>query len=101
MTFTGFGIYAPNAFSPNGDGRNDRFFLQGKTDYPVRLFRIFDRWGNLVFERDNIAANDAGQGWDGRMRGKVLNAGVFVWLAEVQAVDGRMHRVRGEVTLVR
>jgi len=101
VTVTGFGIYAPNAFSPNGDGRNDRFFLQGKTDYPVRTFRIFDRWGNLVFERQNILANDANVGWDGKLRGKALNAGVFVWLADVRAVDGSRHQISGEVTLVR
>ena len=101
VTVTGFRVFAPNAFSPNGDNRNDRFFLQSKFDYPIPYFRIFDRWGNLVFEKQNIISNDPTVGWNGKLNGKPLGPGVFVWLAEVQAIDGTVQVISGDVVLVR
>jgi gliding motility-associated-like protein len=71
------GVYVPNAFSPNGDGVND--VLTVFTDPSVRkitYFRIFDRWGNLVYEGQDLAPGDTQQGWDGTFAGeKVPNGG--------------------------
>lgn len=94
-------LYAPNAFSPNDDHNNDLFYLQSRTDYPMAYFRIFDRWGNLLFEQSNIYTNDESVGWDGTHRGKNLGPGVFVWMAELQLVDGTPQLVSGDVTLVK
>jgi gliding motility-associated-like protein len=94
------GIYAPNTFSPNGDGINDRFQLFGK-DGQVRSIRrmmIWSRWGESVFEVKDGLLN---AGWDGTARGKQAPAGVYTWYAEVEWVDGRSTFVQGALTLIR
>jgi len=96
-------VYVPNTFSPNDDGINDVLFLSSGPNSVDRIlfFRIFDRWGSLVFERKNILPNDASLGWDGKMLDKKLNPGVFAWVASVQFLDGKKNILFGDVTLVR
>lgn len=95
-------VYIPNVFSPNGDGINDEFLpYTGKAVKSVRTFRIFDRQGNEVFTAKDLKANDIGAGWNGDFRGKQMQPAVFVWVAEIEFVDGRMFVYKGEVTLVR
>lgn len=95
-------VYIPNAFSPNGDGRNDEFFVHGGRGVAmVRSLRVFSRTGNLVFEAENIMPNDNAQGWDGRFRGERLNPGVFAYQAEIEFTDGRVEGYTGDVTLVK
>ncbi len=96
-----FRVYAPTGFSPNGDRFNDRFYLQSRTDYRIDSWRIFDRWGNLVFERENVFSNDPAAGWDGLAKGEPMHQGVFAWFARVTGLDGVARLVKGEVTLVR
>ena len=57
-------IYVPNVFSPNADGNNDMLYVRGNRIESLR-FNIYNRWGNKVFETDNVR-----QGWDGKYRGK-------------------------------
>lgn len=93
-------LFVPNAFSPNDDGINDRFSIF--TDDAVsllRTFRIFDRWGNLVYEAAD--SNPATAGWDGNIRGKPAAAGVYTYFVEVEMVNGFMAQRSGEVVLVR
>jgi len=66
-------IAAPNAFTPNGDGKNDK--LKGENISNFRLF-IYDRWGVLIFE-----SSDIDQGWDGTFNGSTVALGAYVWLA--------------------
>lgn len=90
-------IFIPNAFSPNNDGVNDQ--LEIFTDNSVEeilSFRIFDRWGELVFERNNETT-----GWDGRLKEKPMNSGVFVYVANILFVDGRKEVYSGDILLVR
>ncbi|MEZ4959442.1 MAG: gliding motility-associated C-terminal domain-containing protein [Saprospiraceae bacterium] len=95
-------VFAPNAFSPNNDGINDEFTLfSGAQATVVKTFLIFDRWGNNVYEIYNMPLNDLEFGWDGRFKGKPLDPAVFVWLAEVEFVDGHVEMFEGGVTLVR
>lgn len=95
-------VYIANGFSPNEDGENDRFFIQAGSAVPlIRSFRIFDRWGNTVFETANIPPNDPLLGWDGRFAGQPMDAAVFVYFAEVELADGQVEMVTGEVVLVR
>ncbi len=95
-------LYIPNAFSPNEDGINDFFTIYGNQGVQQILsLRIFDRWGTLVFERQNFPDAQELQGWDGRFRGKDLNSGVYVFAAEVEYLDGERLHYKGEVTLVR
>ncbi len=95
-------VYIPNAFSPNGDGVNDIFHIfAGGSVEGVRKFQIFDRWGEMVFEDFNFQPNDPAHGWNGIFRGEMMNPAVFVYLAEVEFVDGVVVLFEGDVTLVR
>jgi gliding motility-associated-like protein len=95
-------VYAPNAFSPNGDGNNDLFLLYGGADIAnIRVFRIFDRWGNMVHEATAFQPNDPAYGWDGNFNGTEMRTAVFVFYAEVEFVDGIVEIVQGEVLLMR
>jgi gliding motility-associated-like protein len=96
-------IYAPNIFSPNGDGNNDRFFLFARLGSvkEIRSFLVFSRWGETVHSYSNFQPNDPAAGWDGRHRGEPMNPAVFTWFAEVEMLDGRIELFEGDVTLVR
>ncbi|HHH53009.1 MAG TPA: T9SS type B sorting domain-containing protein, partial [Bacteroidetes bacterium] len=96
-------VYIPNIFSPDGDGLNDEFRLTiGKGVSAVNYMKIYNRWGELMFEEQNInpaAANSIG--WDGTYKGKRVNPGVYVYLVEVEFLDGRIILYRGAVTVIR
>ncbi len=95
-------VYIPNAFSPNDDGRNDRFYLCDGGDVEVvRIFSIFDRWGNQVYHRANILANDHQNGWDGGFKGRPMNPGVYAYFAEIVFRDGHTETRSGDVILLR
>ncbi len=95
-------VYIPNIFSPNGDGSNDVFMIFGGAGVTnVVSFRIYDRWGELLFEAENFGTNDPEQGWDGTYRGRDLNPGVFVYVAEIEFIDGISIPYKGDVTLMR
>jgi gliding motility-associated-like protein len=96
-------VYAPTAFSPNGDQINDFFTLFGSTKafLKINYLRVFDRWGTLVFERYELNPNNENEGWDGTFRGDVLNPAVFVWYAEILRIDGKKELIKGDVYLER
>ncbi len=94
-------LYAPNIFSPDGDGLNDRFLLYGRGVTIVRSLRIFDRWGNQLFLNENLPINEESAGWDGTFRGQQMQPGVYVWQAEVEFVDGAVEVFAGDVTVYR
>lgn len=96
-------LFIPNIFSPDFDGYNDYFTVFGSspTVQAVEQLLVFDRWGSLVFEQENLPFNSPGAGWDGRFKGKELPAGVYTYLAKVRFLDGEIVAYAGEVTLVR
>lgn len=89
-------VYIPNAFTPNGDGLND--FLQPICIGIKQLnyFRIFDRWGNIVF-----SARNEFDKWDARLNGVIVPAGNFVWIAEAITFDGSLLQRRGSVIVMK
>jgi gliding motility-associated-like protein len=99
---SGISFYAPNTFSPNGDGINDCFRVYPSTGMEVLEFQllIFDRWGNLLFETVNIDGC-----WDGFFKGRPLDASVCVWFFTAKAVDchGQVEEIfrEGGVTVMR
>ncbi len=96
-------LYAPSAFSPNGDGVNDQFTLysdNGSGEIIERL-QIFDRWGNVLFTTEKILPNDDAQGWDGTCRGKPAPPGVYMYHALVRFGNGVEKFYTGDLTLVR
>ncbi len=95
-------VQVPNAFTPNGDGVNDRFYpLADLCVRTIRLFRVANRWGQVVYEAQNIPANKADGGWDGRWQGKECASDVLVWMAELEYYDGRVEQRKGELLLLR
>ena len=95
-------FFAPQAFSPNGDGRNDFYQLfGGKTVVSIDHFKIFDRWGSLLFANERIYPAHETDGWDGRFRGTEMSEGVYVFIAEVTYIDGRKELIKGDLTLFR
>lgn len=94
-------IFIPNAFTPDGDGVNDVFMVQGKNIYVVKSLRIFNRWGELVFEKLNIPPNNPAYGWDGKIRGVVGPPDVFVYTAEVLCGGEKATFLKGNVSLLK
>lgn len=95
-------VFIPNAFSPNDDGFNDLFSIYGGSSISnINYLKVFDRWGELVYERENFLPNNTGIGWDGRFKNKKMLDGVYIYIVEVERIDGSKHSLSGEVTLVR
>ena len=95
-------IYVPNTFTPNGDGLNDVFMIRGMAATKINYFRVWDRWGRLVFEAAGGVPNDPQFGWDGNDRqGRKLNPDVYVYTYEIQCINGNIVAGQGNVTLVR
>ena len=93
-------VYIPNAFSPTGQEENRIFMIYaGKGVERVNTFRVFSRWGELMYEADDFLPNDAAMGWDGNFRGKKMNPGVYIYLAEIEFSDGLKVMYKGDVTL--
>jgi gliding motility-associated-like protein len=97
-----FGIYVPNAFTPNGDGLNDVFQPKGFgiTKYELN---IFDRWGELLFHTTTFE-----EGWNGAKQKKkdvtyplIIEEGVYTWLINCTNVFGKSHELKGHVTLIK
>jgi|GEM_PF-1384557 len=96
-------IYVPNTFTPNGDGRNEVFRLRGQGITKVNYFRVYDRWGKLVYEALNADDADSAA-WNGGLHndtGKPENTGVFVYEFEITCVTGQTVTGKGNVTLLR
>ncbi len=94
-------LFIPNTFSPNGNGMNERFYLRGRGISGVRSLKIFNRWGEVVFERNNFNINDAASGWDGTFKGKQLASDVFVYTCEVICENMETLEYKGDITLIR
>jgi gliding motility-associated-like protein len=93
--------FMPNAFSPNGDGLNDVFYVLSKCLESVKLLRVYDRWGALVFEKQDFPPNDPAFGWNGKHKGKELASDVYVYHLTVELQDGTTQSYQGDLTLLR
>jgi gliding motility-associated-like protein len=94
-------LFVPNAFSPDGDGINDVLLVQGKGVKMVKSFKIFSRWGELVFERSNFVPGDRSAAWDGKIRGNPAPPDVFVYIAEVICEKGLPSSFKGNVAILK
>lgn len=96
-------VYAPNVFSPDGDGQNDFFAVFGAVEDFVRVesLQVYDRWGGLVYDGAGLPLNDEQMGWDGTCKGKKAMPGVYTWHAKIRLATGELLRKSGDVTLVR
>ena len=90
-------LAVPTAFSPNGDGYNDKFSLQGWNSCITEFsFMIFDRWGEKVFE-----ATDGNQLWDGSFKGKAMDPAVFVYYLNATLNSGEKVTKKGNISLIK
>ncbi|MBN9385182.1 MAG: PKD domain-containing protein [Chitinophagaceae bacterium] len=97
----GENYFIPNTFSPNNDGVNDVFYPRGKGLHDIQSMRIFNRWGQLVFERKNFPANSASMGWDGTINGRPAPSDAYVYIIEVICINAQIVALKGDVTLIR
>jgi gliding motility-associated-like protein len=88
-------LYVPNAFTPNASGVNDQFFAYGTKVNEFELL-VFDRWGMLIFQ-----SNDINKGWDGTLKGNPCQQDVYVWKITYNDQRNKRHRMIGHVSLIR
>ena len=91
-----FGVYFPNAFTPNGDGANDIFRPYALGNIVQFHMQVFNRWGQLVF-----ASEDYAKGWDGRINNTAQPAGTYVWICRYQFAGEKPVVNKGVVLLIR
>jgi gliding motility-associated-like protein len=88
-------LYVPNAFTPNGSGPNELFMAYG-TEITEFQLDIFDRWGEQIFESQNL-----NEGWDGKFRGRMVEQGVYIWKIAYSDSKHANHSLVGHLTVVR
>ncbi len=89
-------IFIPTAFTPNGDGRNDQLRLITAGILQVEYFRIFNRWGQMIFTTNNLD-----KGWNGNFQGQPQATGAYVWMVKGIDYTGKDFFLKGLVTLIR
>jgi len=95
-------VYIPNVILPASDGQNNIMTVfAGNEVTLIHSMRIYDRWGELVFENRNFLPNDPQFGWNGQVKGQDVNPGVYVYAVEVEYVNGETEIFSGDVTVVR
>jgi gliding motility-associated-like protein len=88
-------VFVPNAFTPNHDNENDVLYVRGGIVKEI-LFRIYNRWGEKVFESTSLD-----NGWDGTFKGELLPPDVYDYYLLVECVGGLKNQLQGNVTLIR
>lgn len=98
-----FPFYIPNAFAPQSSQAQNAVFRPFVTHKvrKINYMKVFNRWGELVYERNNFPTDDQLAGWDGTQNGRKLPSGVFVYFLEMEFIDGSVEVVSGDVALVR
>ncbi len=89
-------LFVPKAWTPNNDGHNDKLYPLTVNVRELKYFRVFNRWGQLVFETNQI-----GHGWDGIFNGKPQVMDVYTWIAEGIGTDGKQIKKAGNSVLIR
>jgi gliding motility-associated-like protein len=94
-------VFLPNTFTPNGDGLNDVFAVRGVGLRNIVAFRIYNKWGNLVFERTDFSPNDYNNGWDGTFNNTPLGNDIFVYTVDAICITGDLIQVKGDIALIK
>lgn len=94
-------LFIPNTFTPNADGQNDIFYPRGVGFDDLKTFRVYNRWGQVVYQKANFPLNDKTSGWDGTYKGQALPPDVFVYIVEANCDNGEIIQWKGDVTLIR
>lgn len=89
-------VFVPNAFTPNGDGKNDWFRFVAAGIKNVEFFRVYNRWGQMVYSNPTPSP-----GWDGKVAGKLQESGTYVWMIRVVDYNGEVITQKGSMVLIR
>ncbi|KAA5533248.1 gliding motility-associated C-terminal domain-containing protein [Taibaiella lutea] len=89
-------LLIPNAFTPNNDGQNDFFKIKNITDEKIIDFKVFNRWGTILFR-----TTDPNLGWDGTNKGQPQPVGVYGYVIQIGYPDGNIETYKGTVTLLK
>ena len=101
VTCTGDNLFIPNTFSPNGDGINEVFYPRGRGIEKIRSMKIFSRWGQLIYLKENFLANDQNAAWNGKRQGQFVTPDVYVYMIDLVCENGNIITLKGDVTLIR
>jgi gliding motility-associated-like protein len=93
-------LFVPNTFSPNGDGMNDIFYPRGNGIHTIVALKIFNRWGEVIFDKRNFAPNDPQSGWNGLYKGKLADTGTYTYLIEVICTSSQFLKYFGNINLI-
>jgi gliding motility-associated-like protein len=95
-------VALPAAFTPNGDGKNDIFYLLGyEPGSLINHFSIFNRWGQLIFQKENLESGNRAAGWDGNYKGAPAPPGAYVYIIYTTLANGAKKVFKGTVELIR
>lgn len=100
VTCNNSSVFVPNTFSPNGDGMNDIFYPRGKGIFSIRDLKIFNRWGEPVFEKRDFPPNDPSSGWTGMYKGKMAEVGVYTYYVEIVCNSSQVLKYFGNINLI-
>ena len=96
------GIYFPNTITPDHNGINDNFTVYtGYSIEKIISMKIFNRWGSLIFEKNNFSPNDDSQGWDGTFKGKIVDPGVYLYYLQLEVPGKGINNFKGSVNVIR
>lgn len=97
-----FDIFVPNAFTPNGDGNNDHFYVPHNPSIKeIVAFDIYDRWGNHLFGVKNKLSGEASFSWDGTFQGRLMNPAIFVYKIKYTSFQNELYEKYGTFALIR
>jgi gliding motility-associated-like protein len=97
----GANFFVPNSFSPNGDGVNDHFIINGIGLNVIPSITIYNRWGQIVFQKSNFPANSPADAWDGTFNGQPAPADVYIYTIQILCDNATLIPYHGNVTLIR
>lgn len=95
-------IFFPNILSINSLSGNNLFYLKTdpRNDTTISFLKIYDRWGNLVFQKRNLQINNVDDAWDGTFEGNNVDSGVFQFISEI-SVNGKFKFISGSITIIK
>lgn len=94
-------FFVPNTFSPNGDDKNEVFYPRGRGLFRIKSMTIFNRWGQVMYDRKDVPINDPAFGWDGTFKGQKASPDVYVYMIEILCDNNTVIPLKGNITLLR
>jgi gliding motility-associated-like protein len=91
----------PSGFTPNADGQNDFFYVRSEDIKTIKSLRVYNRWGQLLFEKEGGAPNDESFGWDGKFQGEVCGPDIYMWYVEGICASGKIVILKGDIMIIR